>query len=57
MKYLISQNLILLIGCVGAFIIFSFILSAISGLQKGIKWLSTINILGFILLAIFIFFS
>ena len=45
-----------LIGCVGAFIIFSFILSAISGLQKGIKWLSTINILGFILLAIYIFF-
>jgi len=45
-----------LIGCVGAFIIFSFILSAISGLQKGIKWLSTINIMGFILLAIFIFF-
>jgi len=46
----------LLIGCVGAFIIASFILSAISGLQKGIKWLSTINIVGFILLAIFIFF-
>ena len=46
----------LLIGCVGAFVIASFILSAISGLQKGIKWLSTINIVGFILLAIFIFF-
>jgi glycine betaine transporter len=43
------------IGCVGAVIIVSFILSAISGLQKGIKWLSTINIIGFILLAIFIF--
>ena len=46
----------LLIGGVGAFIIASFILSAISGLQRGIKWLSTINIVGFILLAIFIFF-
>jgi len=44
-----------LIGCVGTFIIVSFILSAISGLQKGIKWLSTINIVGFMLLAIFIF--
>ena len=44
-----------LIGCVGAVIICSFILSAISGIQKGIKWLSTINIVGFILLAIFIF--
>lgn len=46
----------LIIGGVGAFVIASFILSAISGLQKGIKWLSTINIVGFILLAIFIFF-
>lgn len=44
-----------LIGLVGFMIIASFITSAISGLQKGIKWLSSINILGFILLAIFIF--
>lgn len=43
-----------LIAIVGSIIIASFILSAISGLQKGIKWLSTINIIGFILLAIFI---
>lgn len=44
-----------LIGLVGFIIIASFITSAISGLQKGIKWLSSINILGFILLAGFIF--
>ena len=45
----------LLIGIVGFAIILSFIFSAISGLQKGIKWLSTINIIGFIALAFFIF--
>ena len=44
-----------LIGLVGGVIIISFIISAISGLQKGIKWLSSINIVGFILLACFIF--
>ena len=44
-----------LIGLVGFVIIGSFIISAISGLQKGIKWLSSINILGFIFLAGFIF--
>jgi len=44
-----------LIGIVGFAIIISFIISAISGLQKGIKWLSSINIMGFILLACFIF--
>jgi len=44
-----------LIGLVGFIIIASFITSAISGLQKGIKWLSSINITGFILLACFIF--
>jgi len=44
-----------LIGLVGLIIIASFITSAISGLQKGIKWLSSINIFGFILLACFIF--
>lgn len=44
-----------LIGLVGFVIIGSFIISAISGLQKGIKWLSSINILGFIFLAGFTF--
>lgn len=43
------------IGIVGGIIIFSFILSAVSGLQRGIKWLSTINIIGFVLIAIFVF--
>jgi len=33
-----------LIGLVGSVIMLSFIISAISGLQKGIKWLSSINI-------------
>lgn len=46
-----------LIGLVGLVIIVSFILSAISGLQKGIKWLSSINILGFIALSIFVFIT
>jgi len=45
----------LLIGLVGSGIIISFILSAVTGLQKGIKFLSSINIIGFILLASFIF--
>jgi len=44
-----------LIGLVGFVIIASFIASAISGVQKGIKWLSSINIMGFILLASYIF--
>lgn len=49
------QKTNLTIGIVGFVIIASFIISAISGLQKGIKWLSSINIWGFILLALFIF--
>jgi len=44
-----------MIGIVGLSIIFCFILSAVTGLQKGIKWLSTINICAFILIAIYVF--
>lgn len=40
---------------VGFLVIAAFILSAITGLQKGIKLLSTINIIGFILVAIYVF--
>lgn len=40
------------------FLTFAFVWSAASGLQKGIKWLSKINLWGFILLVIwFIFFG
>jgi glycine betaine transporter len=35
----------------------SFILSAVSGLMKGIRWLSTINTVAFVLLAGVVFFS
>ncbi len=44
-----------LIAIVGMVIILSFIISAISGLQKGIKWLSSINIIIFIFIAIYVF--
>ena len=44
-----------MIGLVGLSIIFCFILSAVTGLQKGIKWLSTINICAFIFIAIYVF--
>jgi glycine betaine transporter len=44
-----------LMAIVGILIIASFILSAITGLQKGIKWLSTINIIAFIFIAIYVF--
>jgi len=44
------------IGIIGFLVIVSFIISAVSGLQKGIKWLSSFNITGFILLAAFILF-
>ncbi len=43
-----------LIGITGALIILSFILSAITGLQKGIKYLSTINIASFIGIAAYL---
>ncbi|MEL6989859.1 MAG: BCCT family transporter, partial [Bacteroidota bacterium] len=44
------------IGLIGIAIISSFILSAISGLQKGIKILSNFNIYAFIVLAVFVLF-
>lgn len=45
----------LTIGIVGFIIILSFIISAASGLQKGIKWLSSFNIIGFSLIAVYVF--
>ena len=45
----------LMIGVVGLLIISCFIISAVTGLQKGIKWLSTINIFAFILIAFYVF--
>ncbi|MGK0366104.1 MAG: glycine betaine transporter [Saprospiraceae bacterium] len=44
-----------MIAVVGLLIISCFIISAITGLQKGIKWLSTINICAFIFIAIYVF--
>lgn len=44
-----------LMAIVGILIIASFIVSAITGLQKGIKWLSTINIIAFIFIAFYVF--
>ena len=44
-----------MIGIVGLLIISCFIISAVTGLQKGIKWLSTINICAFIFIAIYVF--
>ena len=44
-----------LIGLIGFAVIATFILSAISGLQRGIKWLSSFNIIGFLILAFYIF--
>jgi len=45
-----------MIGLVGLSIILCFIFSAVTGLQKGIKWLSTINICAFIFIATYVFF-
>jgi len=45
----------LLLACLGGLIVFVFILSAASGLMKGIRILSDINTRAFFLLAIFIF--
>jgi len=44
------------IAVVGLSIITCFIISAVTGLQKGIKWLSTINISAFIFIALYVFF-
>lgn len=44
-----------LMGIVGILIIASFIVSAVTGLQKGIKWLSNFNIIAFIFIAIYVF--
>ncbi len=44
-----------MIGIVGLSIIICFILSAVTGLQKGIKWLSTINICAFMFIALYVF--
>lgn len=46
----------LMIFVVGSLILAAFVVSAISGLQKGIKWLSTINIIGFVFIALYVFF-
>ena len=45
----------LTIFLVGFFVIAAFVVSAITGLQKGIKFLSTVNILGFVFVAVYIF--
>ena len=46
----------LLLACLGGMIVFTFILSAASGLMKGIRILSDINTKAFFLIALFIFF-
>ena len=43
-----------MLGMIGLLIVVSFVISAISGLQKGIKTLSNINIVFFIFLAIYV---
>jgi len=43
-----------MLGVIGLLIVISFVISAISGLQKGIKTLSNINIIFFIFLAIYV---
>ncbi|MEM8908635.1 MAG: BCCT family transporter [Bacteroidota bacterium] len=45
----------LLMGIIGAVIVLSFILSAISGLKRGISWLSNINAQAFLVLAVLVF--
>ncbi len=44
----------LLYGLIGGAIVLAFLLSAASGLQRGIRMLSNLNVIGFILLAIFV---
>ncbi len=41
----------------GVIMVFVFVLSSISGLHRGIKYLSTINTLGFMAVIIFVFFT
>lgn len=53
-KYFAIEESSFLLGAITFAIVFTFILSAVSGLQRGIRILSNINIKGFIILAIFI---
>ena len=45
-----------LIALIGGLVIGCFIVSSVTGLQRGIKWLSTINITAFIGIAAYVFF-
>jgi glycine betaine transporter len=47
----------LMLGAIMVFIVGAFCISAASGLQRGIRLLSNWNVVGFILLAFFVFFS
>lgn len=46
-----------LLGGVGFVIVLSFVISAVSGLQKGIAVLSDFNVKGFMILAVFVLFA
>jgi len=54
---LASERSPLVLGLIIAAIVGAFSLSAATGLQRGIRLLSSINVVGFLLLAVFVFFA
>ncbi|WP_273445250.1 BCCT family transporter [Neolewinella agarilytica] len=54
---LASERTPLVLGLIIAAIVIAFSVSAASGLQRGIRLLSGINVVGFMLLAVFVFFT